>query len=179
MRRLIVALTITLSTLVACAPAVAAQPAPPRTSIRTSATSDPCRPLDKACWQAHIVRRHNEAIWWAEVRKQQNYARLIAYAAAVAASRQCRGYGCVQGIRVCDGPGLVPCYIVNRESRFDPRARNRSSSAGGLYQFLRSWLHECNIRGYSNMADVPVPQQVECSRHAVRTQGLAPWRLTR
>lgn len=115
----------------------------------------------------------------AEVARQQRYARLLAYAAAVAAS-QCHGYGCVQGIRVCDGPGLVPCWIVRRESRFDPRARNRSSSAGGLYQMLTGTFHHvCPAEQgrYGNAANAPVTIQVECSRRLVAQQGLRPWAL--
>lgn len=175
MRRLIVALTITLSTLVACAPAVAAQPQPQPT-VTTTRTTDPCRPLDKACWQAHIARRHNEAIWWAEVRKQQDYARLVAYAAAVAASHQCRGYGCVQGIRVCGGD-LPTCPIVWRESRFDPHAENPTSTASGLYQFIDGTFATCRT-GYRHASSAPVSVQVACARQIWNHgRGASHWRL--
>ena len=135
-----------------------AQPQQPQRPT-TAAKADPCRPADAPCWRAHINRR----IWMAELARQQRYARLLAYAAAVAAARECRGYGCVQGIRVCDAwPGDFPCKIIDRESRFDPRARNPRSTAGGLAQMLNGTFGSicpADRARYGDAANAPVSVQ--------------------
>jgi len=116
-------------------------------------------------------------LWWAEIRAQQRRARDWNRLLAHLAAQQRTGYGYVHGVKVCDGPGMVPCRIVHRESRFNPTARNPRSSAGGLYQLLRFWLPWCGLGGYSNAAEVPVSDQVACSRRIVARYGLTPWRL--
>lgn len=144
-------------------------------------------------WHAVIERQRNERLYWAEVVKQQKaraeaarIARIYAFAAAIEAQRLAAaregsihepGARLVQGIPVCGS--WFPCYIVARESGFNPTARNPRSSAGGLYQFLRFWLPYCGLSGYSNFAQVPVVEQVRCAKKVVRQHGLAPWKLTR
>lgn len=111
----------------------------------------------------------------AELARQQRYARLLAYAAAVAAS-QCRGYGCVQGIRVCGGD-LPTCPIVWRESRFDPHAENPTSTASGLYQFIDGTFATCRT-GYQHASSAPVGVQVACARQIWNHgRGASHWRL--
>lgn len=190
MRRIVVALTLSLSILASCTthtPA-AADPATP-SSTPAALTTDPCAPRDRPCWEAHKRRQADERAWWAEVRRQQveraRIHRLFAFAYAVEQARLASAHAAeignggrlVQGIPVCGS--WFPCYIVARESGFNPTARNPRSSAGGLYQFLRFWLPYCGLSGYSNFAQVPVIDQVRCAKKVVRQHGLAPWRLTR
>lgn len=173
MRRALIATTITLTVFAALVaiPQSQAGAQPQQTQRPTPAARphrDPCRPADAPCWRNHINRR----IWMAELARQQRYARLLAYAAAVAAS-QCRGYGCVQGIRVCDAwPGDFPCKIINRESRFDPNAYNRSG-AYGLAQMKPGWWAKCRLPARG----VAVADQVRCYRWVWHTYGSWPWRL--
>lgn len=111
----------------------------------------------------------------AELARQQRYARLLAYAAAIAAA-QCRGYGCVQGIRVCGGD-LPTCPIVWRESRFDPHAENPTSTASGLYQFIDGTFATCRT-GYRHASSAPVSVQVSCARQIWNHgRGASHWRL--
>lgn len=167
MRRIIVALILTLALVAGCSPYHKAEAA--------AAAPAPSAPCDAACRE----QKRNEHIWWTErVAQQKREAaaradaawrdRVERYFAAVreAARRAAMptGYGYVQGIQVCNGRDLPSCHIVHRESRFNPTIRNSSSSAGGLYQFLRAWLRACRLNGYSNMAQVPVRLQVACAR---------------
>ncbi len=73
----------------------------------------------------------------------------------------------VEGIVVCNGADLPTCAIVRRESGFNPRARNPSSSAAGLYQFLDSTFRGVCPEAastYGSAANAPVSVQVACAR---------------
>lgn len=63
--------------------------------------------------------------------------------------------------------------IIDRESRGDPTAVNRSSGAGGLYQFLpTSW------RAYGGTGlpqDASVAEQTRVAETAYARSGWAPW----
>ena len=66
------------------------------------------------------------------------------------------------GSGVCNGVDLPPCYVVQRESGFNPQAKNPSSSACGLYQFITStWA---NFGGYPNACSAPASVQVAKAR---------------
>lgn len=63
---------------------------------------------------------------------------------------------------VCNGYDLPPCYVVQRESGFNPTAENPTSTASGLYQFIDStWA---GFGGYSHAAYAPVSVQVAKAR---------------
>lgn len=84
-------------------------------------------------------------------------------------------------MRVCDGPGLLPHYIVWRESRMNPRARNPASTAGGYAQMLIGTMRDVcptEARRYGNAANAPVAVQVECVRRLIAKYRLSPWSLT-
>ncbi len=180
MRRIIVIAIMSLSTLAACSP----YDTPAAAETVTTAPS-----CDRACWTAVIERQRNERLYWAEVVKRQQreaeaarIARIYAFAHAIEQHRLARlvptGYGVVQGIRVCNGTTLPTCGIVQRESRFNPNARNPSSSAWGLYQFLRgTWNGVCPEYRHGSAS---VAQQVECARRLWNGgRGSGHWRLTR
>jgi len=184
MRRTIVALTLSLTILASCSPYDA--PAAGET-VTTEAPA-----CDRACWTAVIERQQNERLYWAEVVKQQKaraeaarIARIYAYAAAVERARLASlhtGHCYIEGVRVCDGPGLLPFHIVWRESRMNPRARNPRSTAGGYAQMLIGTMRSvcpAEAARYGNAANAPVAVQVECVRRLIARHGLAPWRLTR
>lgn len=154
----IAALVLTLSlSIVAAGPAAGAP-----TATTTPTTSTPT--CDRACWLDRIEQQRNERLYWAEVVKRQKaeaaYRRLLAFAAAVErAKREARP------AEICNGGDLPPCSIVFRESRYNPRAENPSSSASGLYQFLDSTWRRCPHRqGYGHAAWAPVSVQVACAR---------------
>lgn len=87
----------------------------------------------------------------------------------------------VQGIEVCNGRDLPPCYVVQRESNFNPTARNPHSTAGGLFQFLVGTFRSvCPEHGhYGNAANAPVSVQVECARRLwAGGRGAGHWRQT-
>ena len=120
-----------------------------------------------------------------------NYNRFMAWAVehdrAVAAIPPCISGSqprcSVDGVEVCNGIDLPTCGIVWRESRFDPHARNRSSSAGGLHQFIfstfRSVCPEYASR-YGNAAYAPVWVQAECARRLWdHGRGSGNWAQTR
>ena len=112
-------------------------------------------------------------------------ARIYAFAYAVEQARLQRlttGRCYIEGVRVCDGPGLLPYHIVWRESRMNPRARNPRSTAGGYAQMLIGTMRSvcpAEAARYGNAAYAPVVVQVECVRRLIARHGLAPWRLTR
>ena len=167
MRRLAYCLTLSLL-LAACGPydrPAAAEPAPPAVD-----------------WPAVIERQKAERAWWAEVVAQQRRARdwnrLLAHLAAQQRATTGRCY--IEGVRVCDGPGLLPFHIVWRESRMNPRARNPRSTAGGYAQMLIGTMRSvcpAEAARYGNAAYAPVAVQVECVRRLIARHGLAPWRL--
>lgn len=137
---------------------------------------------DRACWTAVVERQKAERAWWAEVVRQQQaraaWARLTANLEAQRRATTGRCY--IEGIRVCDGPGLLPHHIVWRESRMNPRARNPHSSAGGYAQLLIGTMRSvcpAEAARYGNAAYAPVAVQVECVRRLIALHGLRPWRL--
>lgn len=83
----------------------------------------------------------------------------------------------LDGIEVCNGSDLPPCYVVERESRFRPNARNPRSSAWGLYQFLAgTWRSVCPEYRHGSAT---VAQQVECARRLWDGgRGASHWRAT-
>lgn len=83
----------------------------------------------------------------------------------------------VQGIEVCNGSSLPPCYVVRRESNFNPNARNPRSTAWGLFQFLRgTWNSVCPEFPHGSAT---VEQQVECARRLWDNgRGRSHWSLT-
>lgn len=83
----------------------------------------------------------------------------------------------VQGIEVCNGDDLLPCYVLWRESRFNPTAQNSRSSAYGLAQFLAStWRSVCPEFPHRGAS---VAQQVECQRRLYDGgRGRSHWSLT-
>lgn len=120
MRRLLVALTIVLASVAGVTATATA--APPH--------RDPCANGDTACWTAHIQHQAEINAWNTELRKQERYARLVAFAAAVEAQRvqaqRLGGYpaptltrdGFLLGSGRCGpGWGLPPCYRLQTESR--------------------------------------------------------------
>ena len=173
MRRalIITAIALTIAATLVAIPQSQAVAGPPARATTTTTQPD---------WPAIIRRQQLERAWWAEIVRRQladaAYLRLLRYAAAVAASRECRGYGCVQGIRVCGGD-LPTCPIVWRESRFDPRAENPTSTASGLYQFIDGTFATCRT-GYRHASSAPVSVQVGCARQIWNHgRGASHWRL--
>ena len=158
MRRIIVAITLILFLVAGCSPYDAPASASPPTTTPCDAACRAQKRNEHIWWTAHVANQR-DAAWRASV---ERYFAALREAARRAATPT--GYGYVQGIQVCNGRDLPTCAIVNRESRFNPAARNPHSTAGGLYQFLRAWLRACRLSGYSNMAQVPVRLQVACAR---------------
>ena len=79
------------------------------------------------------------------------------------------------------GPYAIPSYIVFRESRYNPRAKNGESTAGGFYQFIDSTWYAFGGRRYNCYhvaACAPIwEQHVVASR--AWADGSHHWALTR
>ncbi len=81
------------------------------------------------------------------------------------------------------GAYAIPAYIVMRESRGDPCARNSSSTAGGLYQFLDGTWYAYG--GSSNGTSYPAACAPAWEQHEVAARawaggaGSSHWALTR
>jgi hypothetical protein len=72
-----------------------------------------------------------------------------------------------------DGMGMWSC-IISHESGGNPHAVNRSSGAGGLFQFLpSSWRA---YGGSGEPQNASVAEQWRVARNAYARSGFAPWR---
>jgi hypothetical protein len=72
-----------------------------------------------------------------------------------------------------DGMGIWSC-IIRHESGGDPHAVNRSSGAGGLFQFLpSSWRA---YGGSGSPQDASVDEQWRVAHNAYARSGFSPWR---
>lgn len=180
MRRILVALILTLSTMAACSP-TPAEAGPATTTTTTTPVA-----CDRACWEQIKQRQQNERIYWAAVVEQQKERarihRLFAFAAAVEAQR----VAAERNQRIaCDG-AYPPCWRIygtgtggRGESGGDPRIWNGgcyapvgwaggppcpkgTSTASGGFQITRgTWGR---FGGYLNAADAPVRVQNEKAR---------------
>lgn len=112
---------------------------------------------------------------WIAAYERNEAARVAAEKAEQA--RRATGGAYVHGIEVCNGRDLPPCRVVRRESGFNPSARNPSSTAWGLYQFLRgTWNGVCPEYPHGSAT---VAQQVECARRLwAGGRGASHWALT-
>jgi hypothetical protein len=127
------------------------------------------------------VQRHKIRMWVQAV-ERENARRWFAWALAkeraAAAAAAASGGTLVQGIVVCNGRDLPTCGIVKRESGFNPRAENPTSTASGLYQFIDGTWRTCGT-GYGHASYAPVSVQVQCARKIwANGAGAGHWRLT-
>jgi len=157
----VVALTaaITLTALVGCQP-----PPGAAQTVHVAATAPASRPVAKAPTQHEI----DVWTWYTELNRQADYARLVAFAAAVAHAAEIRNQPCtryssscwIDGLEVCNGRDRPTCYIAWRESRFRWWVRNSASTAAGYYGMLLGWARKC---GYNTTLDHVGPAaQVSC-----------------
>jgi hypothetical protein len=183
----VVAMTLTLLLVGASAAAAPPGPGTPSTTATTSTTVPGQRPGESLA-QYRARHKHESDVYWYHymLRRQADqkrradarYVAILRLAAAMEAQNH-PSYGpyagvYVEGIQVCNGVTLPSCYIVKRESNFQPHVRNSRSSAGGLYQFLSFWARKCGI-AVSNMAYATVAQQVRCAHWVWTTIGGSPW----
>lgn len=126
------------------------------------------------------VKRHQIQQWIAAV-ERENARKWFAWALAkerAAAAAAASGGVLVEGIVVCNGRDLPTCGIVKRESGFNPRAENPTSTASGLYQFIDGTWRACRT-GYGHASYAPVSVQVKCARQIWDNgRGASHWRLT-
>jgi hypothetical protein len=76
------------------------------------------------------------------------------------------------------GPGQVPMAlcIANRESSFNPYARNPNSSAAGVFQWLtRSWTGYSHRYGFGGASVFNAYANISVAAHAVADGGWGPW----
>lgn len=193
MRRILLALVAIMLSFTTLAGVVEATPSQTVKVVTVAAAKQPSKcdtvkpaSAHKACWQKEIQRQKDEKLFWTEWRKLQEFKRqdaiwranLERLAAYLANPPPRTGYGYVDGILVCNGTTLPTCGIVDRESDFNPNIRNSSSTAWGLYQFLRgTWNAVCREFQHGRAT---VAQQVECARRLWDNgRGSFHWRLTR
>lgn len=138
-RRLLVALTLSLGLLVACQPATAFGPAPTNTPPPATTHAKPSSAAAAAAdakWRATVEfaaaveRARLDAQWRATVE----------FAHAV---EQARLAALAYPSGLCGGD-LPPCWVMMRESRGDIRAENPISTASGKWQFLDSTWRRTN-----------------------------------
>lgn len=81
------------------------------------------------------------------------------------------------------GEWAIPGYIVMRESRGDPHARNSSSTAGGFYQIIDSTWWSAGGTHYADSHPAAVAPEAEqhCVAHRLWAGGAGShhWALTR
>lgn len=154
------------------------EPDRPRTPQRPSrASQDATEP--EVVRFAELERQQAEARWYAGVAQAELERRWYAAAAEADAARAARAAGgegthadasasapsgrepgFVNGYP-CGGD-LPPCSVLRRESGGNPTARNPSSSACGLWQFISSTWD--GFGGYASACDAPAEVQNEKAR---------------
>jgi len=76
------------------------------------------------------------------------------------------------------GPSQVATAlcVANRESRFDPYARNPHSSAAGVFQWVaRSWATYSRRYGFAGHSVFDAYANIAVAAHAVADAGWGPW----
>jgi hypothetical protein len=76
------------------------------------------------------------------------------------------------------GPGQVgmALCIANRESHFNPYARNPYSSAAGVFQWVASsWVNYSHRYGYAGASVFNAYANIAVAAHAVADGGWGPW----
>jgi hypothetical protein len=68
--------------------------------------------------------------------------------------------------------------VIHRESRNNPAAQNRSSSAAGCFQLLSMHAHRFDAVGCSWAQRYNAVCNVKAADHLYRAAGWSPWRLT-
>jgi hypothetical protein len=181
LKRAVLLIAVALSLTVAAPPTTAAPP-PTRTATGTAIHSwTDASDEVKAQHTPETIQLYID-LYWRNVWIRTYWERVVAYAKGIEAARAAAVHHSsppyVDGILVCNGTTLPTCGIVQRESRFQPNARNPRSSAWGLYQFLRgTWNSYCPEYPHGRAS---VAQQVECARRAWDNgRGSGHWRLTR
>ena len=76
------------------------------------------------------------------------------------------------------GPGQVrtALCVADRESNFDPNARNRYSSAAGVFQWIASsWATYSARYGFAGASVFDPYANITVAAHAVADGGWGPW----
>ena len=122
-----------------------------------------------------VIQAWIDAYWRQRWIDAYNWNRWMEESARIEAERAASGRY-VQGVEVCNGGSLPPCRVVQRESRFNPAARN-PSGAWGLYQFMpRTWRRTCPEFSHGSAS---VAQQAECARRLWDNgRGASHWKAT-
>lgn len=179
---MIAAVALAIAVLAGSASPAGAQAAPPEPIHHWTEAA----PEVQAALEPEVIQAWIDAYWvgeWVRIYWERIVALTEAYEAALAAPAipPCTGPGhsacSVEGIEVCNGADLLPCYVLYRESRFNPQAQNPRSSAYGLAQFLYgTWRSVCPEYPHRGST---VAQQVECIRRLwAGGRGRSHWRLT-
>lgn len=152
-----------------------------------------------ASWEQGM-KRHGAWIYQQEARRAAYRARLAREAEArrraAEAARQAQerapspdiqgGYGgsggCASGyvhdliVRAFGGQASHALYIARRESNCDPSAKNRNSSASGVFQIVAgTWAYWSVRCGYGGSSVFSATANVSVAACMVRNGGWGPW----
>jgi hypothetical protein len=130
--------------------------------------------------QAWLDRLH---AWKAEQARQAKEARERRQRSSAAAFRVPSVGGSVRSMVIAlfsriAGSGQVPMAlcIANRESSFNPYARNPHSSASGVFQWVsRSWSGYSRRYGFAGASVFNAYANISVAAHAVADGGWGPW----
>jgi len=134
--------------------------------------------------EAAVMRRAASAIrhqaWLARQTKSRSSRGGTAGAGAIRATA---GGASVRGMVIAlfsriAGPGQVgmALCVANRESSFNPYARNPYSSAAGVFQWVSSsWASYSRRYGYAGASVFNAYANIAVAAHAVRDGGWGPW----
>ncbi len=124
------------------------------------------------------ARRHREhQAWLARVRAKEQVTSPHALAAGAVAGGSVHDMVVAIFGRIA-GPSQVrtALCVADRESHFDPNARNRHSSAAGVFQWIASSWRTYSARyGFAGASVFDANANITVAAHAVADGGWGPW----
>lgn len=145
----------------------------------------PCRPVCATtgprtiCLGRLVAWRHVGSEKWAARYRREHTRRLAAERKLQAGSKQPQAFGSLYAIRLASALYQVPLNEMLNVARcetggtYDANARNPSSSASGLFQWLDSSWAAQGVPGFSVFD--PIPNALAAARAVVRDGGWRQW----
>jgi hypothetical protein len=155
----------------------APSPADVRTvTIDAAAAMGPDRPMAEAALMRRTARDLRHSAWVA--RRSHRGSPAHAGGTGGAAGRGLSVRGMVAAIfgRIAPGQVGTALCVANRESHFNPYARNPYSSAAGVFQWVSSsWSSYSRRYGFGGASVFDAYANISVAAHAVADGGWGPW----